>query len=238
MAIGENQDTLCETLGYTFRDPTYLQTALTHTSYSHEMRTRGVPYPSNERLEFLGDAVLQLVISDELYRAYDRQAEGTLTKIRQRLVCEKTLHRLAESLQLGRYLHLGHGEELTDCRKRPKVLADAMEAVLAAVYLDCRAAEEDVYREVLLRLMKPYLEECVSAPLADAKTELQQLVEKDGSSVLTYTVVERDGPEHDRRYTVACYVNSNEVGRAEAHTIKDAEMAAAACALRLFGLRE
>ena len=238
MAIGENQDALCQALGYAFRDPTYLQTALTHASYSHEMRTRGTPYPSNERLEFLGDAVLQLVISDELYRTFVRHAEGALTRIRQTLVCEKTLSRLAKSLQLGRFLHVGHGEELTDCRHRPKVLADAMEAVIAAIYLDCRAQGDTVYREVILRLLHPFIDACDSAALGDAKTALQQLIEKDGTAELDYRVAAEEGPAHDRQYTVACLVNNNEVGRGTAHTIKDAEMQAAACALRLFGVRE
>ncbi len=236
MAIGQAPDGLYSALGYTFSDPTYLQTALTHASYSHEQRAKGQPYPSNERMEFLGDAVLQLVISDELFHIYDRFAEGALTKIRQTLVCEKTLSAVARSIDLGAYLHVGHGEELTDCRQRPKVLADALEAVFAAVYLDATAQASQAYRDVILRLMRPKMAACMDTPPADAKTALQQLVEKDGSSVLTYTVLREDGPAHAREYTVACYVNNNEVGRGCARTIKDAQMQAAAVALRLFGV--
>ncbi|MBQ7315021.1 MAG: ribonuclease III [Clostridia bacterium] len=236
MAIGKDLGGLQEALGYTFADPTYLQTALTHASYSHEQKGKGKSYPSNERLEFLGDAVLQLVISDELFRMYGHFAEGALTKTRQTLVCEKTLSSIAASIDLGAYLHVGHGEEMTDCRCRPKVLADAMEAVFAAVYLDARATGSDAYRTVILRLLHPMLTACMDTPPADAKTMLQQLVEKDGSSVLTYEVLREDGPAHEREYTVACYVNNNEVGRGCARTIKDAQMEAATVALRLFGV--
>ncbi len=237
MAIGKALDGLYEVLGYTFADPTYLQTALTHTSYSHEQKNKGKKYPSNERLEFLGDAVLQLVISDTLFDMYGHIAEGALTKIRQTLVCEKTLSAVASSIDLGAYLHVGHGEELTDCRCRPKVLADAMEAVFAAVYLDSRRTGSDAYRQVILHLMQPMLVAGTDTPRADAKTTLQQLVEKDGSSELTYEVVHEEGPAHEREYTVACYVGTNEVGRGSARTIKDAQMQAADMALRLFGIR-
>ena len=136
MSIGKSIFELSGKLGYTFRDITLLENALTHSSYANEQRARGINYPSNERLEFLGDAVLQLLISEHLYEAFAGRSEGVLTKMRQYLVCEKTLSRIARTLHLGDYLNVGHGEELTDCRRRPKVLADALEALIAAIYLD------------------------------------------------------------------------------------------------------
>ena len=136
MAIGKNIFLLEEKLGYRFSDPKHLETALTHASYSNEQKSRGNSFPSNERYEFLGDAVLEIVISDYLFENYKQYAEGSLTKMRQYLVCEKTLAKIAAEIEIGDYINLGRGEENMDCRNRPKVLADTLEAVFAAVYID------------------------------------------------------------------------------------------------------
>ena len=235
MAIGKDISGLQAALGYTFADPSYLENALTHSSYSNEQKSRGASYPSNERLEFLGDAVLELVMSEYLYRQFHAYAEGNLTKIRQQLVCERTLSHVAARLSLGEYLHLGHGEESTDCRTRPKVLADATEAVIGAGYLDA-AASGVPYADTVLNLILPELDGVSLSPAADAKTSLQQLVEKDGSATLAYEVVKEEGPAHNRRFTVEVRVNNNTVGTGEAATIKEAQTEAARSALQLFGV--
>ena len=136
MAIGKDLFLLYDVIGYKFRDVAYLENALTHSSFANERKSKGISYPSNERLEFLGDAVLQITISEYLYKQFKKYSEGTLTKIRQYLVCEKTLAAVAREIDLGQYLHVGRGEELTDCRNRPKVLADTLEALVGAIYLD------------------------------------------------------------------------------------------------------
>ncbi|MBO5010097.1 MAG: ribonuclease III [Clostridia bacterium] len=235
MAIGKEIVELQKKLGYTFRDISYLELALTHTSYTNEQRSRGINVSSNERLEFLGDAVLELCVSEYLYSEFKKHREGALTKMRQNLVCEKTLAKIAAELNLGDYINVGHGEELTDCRKRPKLLADAMEAIIGAVYLDCGRAG-DTWREVIISLYKDEFNLIGSVQNTDCKTRLQQLVEQDGSSVLEYRIIKTTGPEHKKSFTVAAFINNNEVGRGEAGSKKDAEMQAAAAALSLFGV--
>ena len=231
MAIGKSLSLLEERLGFRFSDPALLENALTHASYANECEARGIRLPSNERLEFLGDAVLQIVISHYLYLENKSLAEGDLTKVRRHLVCTKTLSEIARSLSLGEYLHLGNGEEVTACRTRPKVLADAMEAVIGAMYLD----DAERCRRVLLSLLIPHI---LFASSEDAKTRLQQLVEQDGTSVLTYEVESESGPDHDKQFTVVAKINNNTVGRGMAGNKKDAQMQAAAAALVLFGIKE
>ncbi len=231
MAIGKSLSELEEKLGFRFRDSSLLENALTHASYSNECEQKGISLPSNERLEFLGDAVLQIVISHYLYDENKMLAEGDLTRVRRQLVCTKTLGEIAHSLSLGEYLHLGNGEEATDCRSRTKVLADAMEAVIGAMYLD----DEKKCREVLLSLLIPYIPEA-RGRIEDAKTRLQQLVEQDGSSELVYEVEREDGPDHAKSFTLVAKINNNVVGRGCAGSKKEAEMQAADAALRLFGI--
>lgn len=234
MAIGKGIDILSDVLGYSFVDTTLLENALTHSSYSNEYKSRGLNLPSNERLEFLGDAVLEIVISEYLYESNKSFAEGKLSKMRQSLVCEKTLARIALTLSLGDHIHLGKGEE-ADCRTRPKVLADTLEAVIGAMYLDCKANGSEKYKEVILNLFKEEISSCASLGGQDYKSLLQQLVEKD-NSVLEYRVTDESGPHHKRVFTVTAFIDNNEVGSGKAHSKKDAEMLAANCALRLFGI--
>lgn len=235
MAIGKEFAELEKRLNYNFFDISLLEVALTHSSYSNEMKSHGGNYQSNERLEFLGDAVLEIVISEYLYRNYKNRTEGMLTKMRQYLVCEKTLSKIAAEIGLGQYINLGRGEEMTDCRRRPKVLADALEAVLAAVYLDSPRSSGD-YRQVVLDLFGDEIEKASSMQKGDYKTLLQQLVEKDGSSILEYEVIEVTGPEHDKTFKVVAKVNNNAVGTGISKSKKDAEMKAAKLALELFGV--
>ena len=235
MSIGKEIIALQDAIGYEFSDIAYLENALTHSSYSNEQKSRGILLESNERLEFLGDAVLQSVISKYLYNNYKKYTEGTLTKMRQYLVCEKTLSKIAAEINLGDYLNLGKGEEINGCRQRPKVLADALEAVFAAIYLDS-VDDPSVHESVLLELFSETLSGLDDSFEGDYKTMLQQLVEKDGASELVYEVISEEGPEHNKRFTVVALINNNEVGRGKAKNKKDAEMQAAKVALKLFGI--
>lgn len=234
MSIGKDVLELQEALGYHFKDLSYLEQAMTHSSYTNEQRTRGIRAESNERLEFLGDAVLQLVISEHLFENYKKHREGALTKLRQGLVCEATLARIASKLSLGDYLIIGNGEETVGGREKAKILADAAEALFAAVYLD--SSDTGEYRKVILELFEGELASAQSGGRADYKTMLQQLVEQDGTSVLEYKTVSEDGPEHQKTFTVIALVNNNEVGRGVAKKVQAAQMEAAQMALRLFGV--
>lgn len=235
MAIGKDFMGLSAAIGYEFCDFSYLETALTHVSYSNELRARGVSYKSNERLEFLGDAVLQIVISDILYESYDKCNEGTLTKMRQYLVCQKTLAKLAQKYSLGEYLNIGSGEEDSGLRSRPRILANAIEALVAAIYLDAKASGRD-YVEPILSLFGDEITNAASVQWGDYKSLLQMLVEKSGDDILEYVTEETEGPEHDKVFTVVARINNNEVGRGSAKRLKDAQMKAAGKALSLFGI--
>ncbi len=237
MAIGKDVTILEKEIGYKFSDITRLECALTHSSFTNEKRIKGINLPSNERLEFLGDAVLQIVISEYLYGNFKKFREGALTKIRQKLVCEKTLSSIASELDLGDYLNLGNGEEATDCRRRPKILADALEALIGALYLDSISRGSDEYKRVVMSF---FSEDVINGSISrktDYKTMLQQFTEQEGTSVLEYKVISEEGPEHDKKFGVVAYINNNEVGRGEAQTKKEAEMQAAKMALELFGVQ-
>ena len=235
MALGKDVIELQNKISYRFADLSYLDAALTHSSYTNEMRSKGIKAESNERLEFLGDAVLQLVISEHLFKNNSKHREGALTKMRQQLVCEKTLAKIARKLQLGEYINLGNGEEMGDCRSRPKILADALEALIAAVYLDSLSAGSEEYKRVVLDLFKEDIK-CSYLQRTDFKTKLQQLAEQDGAAILEYRIISEEGPEHNKRFTVAAYINNNEVGVGTGRTKKLAEMQAAKMALKLFGV--
>ncbi len=235
MALGKDTLLLQDKLSYKFHDVSLLDAAVTHSSYTNEMRQRGMKALSNERLEFLGDAILQLVISEHLYKSFSNHREGALTKMRQQLVCEKTLCKIANSISLVDYINLGNGEELSDLRKGAKVLADALEALIAAIYLDCVAKESEEYKQIVLSLFADEIKASAKKK-TDFKTRLQQLVEQDGSALLEYRIIVEEGPEHNKSFTVAAFVNNNEVGRGKGRTKKLAEMQAAKVALMLFGV--
>ena len=188
MAIGKDALEVQNLIKYSFSDISLLDSALTHSSYTYEMKTKGMKANSNERLEFLGDAVLELVISEYLYSNFSNYREGALTKMRQTLVCEKTLASIAEDIRLGDYLNLGTGEENTECRKRPKVLADALEALIGAVYLDSVNKVGEPYKETVLGLFRDYIYDS-TVQKTDCKTLLQQLAEQDGAALLEYKLI-------------------------------------------------
>lgn len=224
----KNFSCLEEEIGYHFTDKGLLETAMTHSSYSNEKGT-----PSYERLEFLGDAVLQILISKCLYFRFSDLPEGMLTRFRQDLVCEKTLADLARSLSLGDYLLLGKGEEAGNGRNRPSILADTVESLLAAVYLDGGIEKAET---ILLSWMKEKLEHCEDNKLGDCKTRLQQLIEQDGNETLSYRVVSREGPDHKPVYVMEAVISGNPVGTGRGSSKHEAEQAAAREALRYFGI--
>ena len=187
-------ETLEERLGYTFQNKALLKGAMYHSSYANEHR--GSDIQSNERLEFLGDAVLGLVVGEHLFRTHPDAPEGDLTRMRAALVCEESLHEVAQSLGLGQYLKLGRGEESGGGRQRPSILADATESVFAAVYLDggMEAARSLIHRV----LLDENREEAVERRRKDYKTVLQEMVQRKSNQVLRYELVGSAGPDHDR----------------------------------------
>ena len=237
MAIGKEIFELQSIIEYEFSDLSYLERAVTHSSFAYEMRSKGMNILSNERLEFLGDAVLEIVISEHLFKSFESFDEGILTKMRQYLVCEKTLAKIAEKINLGAFLNLGRGEEGAGHRARPKVLADALEALIAAVYLDSKGKDDNSAKNLILNLFSEEIDNSRNMQKGDYKTMLQQLVEKDGSAMLEYKLVREEGPEHKKLFEIEAYVNNNLVGRGSGFNKKDAEMAAAREALLLFGVK-
>ena len=218
-------------LNYTFRDPDLLSEALSHSSYANEHRAAHLN--SNERLEFLGDSVLGFVTAEFLFVQHPDLPEGDLTRIRAALVCEQSLYEVARKLELGKYLKLGRGEEAGGGRERTSILADATEAVFAAVYLDggIGAASQLIHR-VLLDAEK---EEAVEERRKDYKTALQELIQRTPGRTITYQLVEETGPDHCRVFVMEVSVDGQVSGRGEGRSKKEAEQAAAKTALKLLG---
>ena len=217
-------ETLEEKLGYTFQNRKLLENALTHSSCANESCGR---LSSNERLEFLGDSILGMVVADHLYRNHPDLPEGDLTRTRATLVCEDSLVEVAEALDLGQYLLLGKGEEAGGGRQRPSIRADAVEAVLAAVYLDggIGSARKIIQKFILSRevagLNKP----------RDYKTSLQELVQRENGQVLKYHLTGESGPDHDKRFFVEVTLNGEAVGAGTGRSKKEAEQMAAKAAI-------
>ena len=221
--------TLEEASGYTFLNPRYLEVALTHSSYANENHGH---CESNERQEFLGDAVLSIIVSDYLFHNYKHLPEGQLTKMRASLVCEKTLSRFSKELGLGGYLMFGRGEEQMGGRERPSILCDAFEAFLAAIYLDGGMAPA---RDFVLRFVKPSLDDFEKLSFKDYKTQLQEIIQQNPEEQLTYMLTSETGPDHDKHFVVEVMLNSNPIGRGEGRSKKAAEQMAAKEALELMG---
>lgn len=215
-------------LGYTFRDKTLLRDALTHSSYANEHRREGAV--SNERLEFLGDAILGLVVAEHLYGTYPNQPEGELTKLRAELVCESSLAEVASRLELGKVLRLGHGESHGGGSHRPSMLADAVEAVLAASYLD---GGMEVPKSIISRLILTKIPK--GGGNQDYKTRFQELVQRSRGQSISYALVGESGPDHNKTFTVEVSLNDTTVGTGTGSSKKRAEQDAARCAIeRLF----
>ena len=219
---------LQETIHYQFRNPVFLEVALTHSSYANEVKHQ-IKY--NERQEFLGDAVLSIIVSDYLFNNYT-VPEGELTKLRAAIVCEKSLDVMANKIGLGQYLRLGHGEELTGGRTRPSIIADAVEALIAAIYLDSGIESA---RKFVLPFVTEMLEHEDSLSFKDYKTILQEIIQQNPEEKLVYKLVGEKGPDHDKRFLVDVMLNSNVIGRGEGRSKKNAEQMAAKEALELMG---
>ena len=212
-------------IGYRFHNIALLQNALTHSSYANERWHNSLL--SNERLEFLGDSILGMLVAEYLFRNFPDRPEGELTRMRADMVCEKTLAGVAEKIHLGEHLLLGHGEEQGGGRSRESILADAVESVIAASFLDGGM-------EAALHFIKTFI--LVEVPVSqlhnmDYKTKLQELVQQKKNQVLSYSLLSETGPDHDKHFEVCVALNGKEVGRGEGRSKKRAEQEAARLAI-------
>ena len=218
---------LQDRLGYVFQNVSLLENALTHSSFANERRGRAA---SNERLEFLGDSILGMVTADKLYHTFPDLPEGRLSRLRAELVCEQSLHAVALELGLGQYLRLGRGEEHSGGRERPSILADAVEAVIAAMYLDGGIAPA---RAFILGHILAGVEEGQMHHVVDYKTELQEQIQRKADQHLRYELVDTTGPDHNKRFIMAVYLNDQEIGRGGGRSKKEAEQEAAKAAMQI-----
>jgi len=216
-----------ERIGYKFRNSLLLAEALTHPSVGHETQRH---HFNNQRLEFLGDAILQLVITEYLYQHFSSEAEGQLTKLRSRLVSRESLRVRAAALDLGQYLMIGRGEEASGGRRRASTLADAYEALIGAIYLD---SDLETARQFILNQSKPDLNQVAAAPVdINTKGHLQELLQSISPSSPVYETVSESGPEHDKTFVVKCVWEGMVLGEGSGRSKKQAETAAAADAMK------
>lgn len=223
--MNKKLEKLEEIIGYKFQNKHYLEQAMTHSSYANEKKLGKLG--CNERLEFLGDAVLELISSDFLYAKFPQVPEGELTKKRASLVCEPSLAYCAREFGLPEYLLLGKGEDMTGGRNRDSIVSDATEALLGAIYLDggFASAKEFVLRFILNDMEHKQL-------FYDSKTILQEIVQENGTQPVEYNLIKEEGPDHNKCFTVEAVVNGKVMGQGCGHTKKAAEQAAAYQAIR------
>ena len=223
--ISSNIELFEQKINYEFKNKEYILEALTHSSYSNENKN----YPFNERLEFLGDSVLSIVISDYLFKKETKLPEGELTKIRANIVCEESLSEVSKNIHLGKYMLLGKGEEATGGRERISILADALEAVIAAIYLD---GGIKCAREFILTNMEKIINDSIKGKIfRDYKTCLQEVLQSNGENNIWYKLIEEKGPDHIKRFVMEVGINDTVLGVGEGKSKKDAEQVAAKCAL-------
>lgn len=216
-------------LGYKFNNLDYLKTALTHSSYANEAKGA---IKCNERLEFLGDAVLSIIVSDYIFKNCPHLPEGDLTKLRASLVCEKSLCRYSRTLRVGECLMLSRGEQHCGGADRPSILADAFEAIIAAIYLD--GGIENA-RKFVLKFVVPDIENPRPKTFKDYKTCLQEIIQQNPEEHLEYILVGESGPDHNKHFVVEVHLNSNVIGKGGGKSKKEAEQQAAREALELMG---
>lgn len=217
--------------GYTFKNKEFLNRALTHSSYANESKQHSVR--SNERLEFLGDSVLGFLCAEYIYHEYGSLPEGELTRLRAAIVCESSLHEFGKTFELGDMLLMGKGEKNTGGNKRPSSIADGVEAVLAAHYLD---GGIDAARGFIIDFIKRKCEEITSSDkVVDYKTALQEIVQKNPQETLQYRLKSEMGPDHDKVFVVEVLINSNVIAQGEGKSKKSAEQNAAEKAMELMG---
>ena len=220
---------LASRIGYQFRDMELLRTAVTHSSFANENKGSGV---CNERLEFLGDSVLGFVTAEDLVQHFPDLPEGDLTKTRAALVCEKALCGFSSGLGVGDCLRLSHGEHNSGGRTRPSILADAFEAIIAAIYLDGGMEEA---KKFILRVLAPNLKNARVKPFKDYKTALQEIIQQNPEERLEYVLTGESGPDHNKHFTVEVHLNTNVIGKGGGRSKKEAEQQAAREALELMG---
>ena len=215
-------DELEAKLEYSFQNKALLLTALSHSSYANENKSAGLM--SNERLEFLGDSVLGQVVSSHLYLSYPKMPEGQMTRLRAELVCEQSLFEVAKTLELGKFIKLGRGEEHTGGRTRESILADAVEAIIAALYLDGGLA---VAKNIIDKYILANLKTMETHQISDYKTALQEQIQRKSGQTLVYELLSESGPDHQKSFTMQVCLNDKPIGIGRGHTKKEAEQYAA-----------
>ena len=215
-------------IGYNFKNKALLKNALSHTSFVNEKKDGSA---SNERLEFLGDSILGMVTAHFLFTRYPNMPEGDMTKRRAELVCEKSLASVGREIKLGSFLLLGKGEELCGGRERPSIIADAVEALIAAMYMDGGKAKA---REFIYERILTHAEDIPEIGSGDYKTALQERVQRTKGSKVEYVMLGESGPDHNKRFDAAVFVNDVKLGEGTGRSKKDAEQQAAKAALRSF----
>lgn len=234
--LPKNQSELEKQLNYTFNNKSLLTTALTHTSYAHEQKIRHIECSNNERLEFLGDSVLELISAELLFTRYENRPEGDLTKLRAEIVCERALAGFANEIKLGDYLLLGVGESRGGGRESKSILSDAFEALIAALYLDAGNSGLSIAVSFVRPFLSKELDRLEKEGRGhDYKTQLQQFIQQDSSAQLTYVTVGEEGPDHAKIFRVEARMGSNIIGKGEGRTKREAEQNSAKEALKLFG---
>ncbi|MFO7887498.1 MAG: ribonuclease III [Eubacteriales bacterium] len=215
-------------LNYTFENIGLLKEAVTHSSYSNEFQDN---VNCNERLEFLGDAVIELIISTYLFNKFKKYPEGKLTRLRSKIVCEEALYDIACKYNIGEYLKLGKGEESTGGRKRKSILADSVEAIIAAIYLDSDYINTE---KLVLKLFDDYIKKAEEGKLNyDYKTKLQEVVQSiNNTNKISYVVTKEDGPDHNKTFFVKVLISGKEAGRGKGKSKKNAEQKSASEALK------
>ena len=220
--IKENRE-FEKNIKYTFNDKRLLLLALTHSSYTNENGKS--EFPSNERLEFLGDSILYIVMSEYLYLNEPNMAEGKMTKIRSGVICSTSLVEVAKKIELGKYILLGNGEEITGGRTRDSLLEDAFEALIGAVYLD---SNMDTVKKFILDIMNDVIQDVMKGKIfLDFKSKLQEKVQHDGVIGISYNIVKEEGPDHDKVFVADVEINGKVMGEGLGRTKKEAEQNAA-----------
>ncbi len=231
-AFRRRAQALSERMGHTFSDVLVFYEALTHASFANEHRDEHFPY--NERIEFMGDSVLNFSVTREIYARYPELSEGALSKLRAGVVCDASLAEYGFAIGLDECLLLGHGERQSGAI-RPSIVADAMEAVFAALFLDAGLERASAY---VLSVVGYKIEELYgSGALRDAKSILHEMIQTDPASRLEYVLVAESGPDHDKRFETEVRLNENPVGRGTGRSKRESEQAAAREALKLFGVK-
>ncbi|MDQ0337536.1 ribonuclease-3 [Caldalkalibacillus uzonensis] len=231
MAKKEQFEAFQKRIGIAFQDETLLVQAFTHSSYVNEHKNKA--YKDNERLEFLGDAVLELTVSQYLYTHYQTMSEGEMTKLRAAIVCEPSLVQLANELEFSKLVRLGRGEEMAGGRERPALLADVFEAFVGALYLDQGLEAVDAF---LAKYVYPKIDAGAFFKIVDYKSQLQEYVQHDNLGELTYQIVSEKGPAHNREFVAKVCLSGKDLGMGTGRSKKEAEQRAAEQALKKLGV--